>query len=112
MIKRLNLTSIGYSLAFVALCAIYGSLATAQTAKNQAGRLSDAGNGEIGRRQTGAQAPVNIEPLSRILARLQNRVQNRIRNRIDADYDPQANARTPFVAAGDQLKPTIKPRPR
>ena len=62
--------------------------------------------GQAGRRQTREQTAqqTGIEPMARIDARIQNRVQARIRNRIDRYYDPQANATSPFVVAGDQTR--------
>lgn len=84
--------------------------AAAQTARNPVGGVADTGNGQIGQRQTSAQAGLNSEPLGRISTRIQNRIQNRIKNRIDADYDAQAQARAPFEIAGDQLKTVGKPR--
>ncbi len=43
-------------------------------------------------------------PMQRIASRIQNRVESRIRNRIDRNYDPQANARTPFAAAEQETR--------
>lgn len=70
---------------------------------------SDAGRStpsQVGQRQTREQIArdAGIEPMARINARIQNRVQSRIRNRIDRDYNPQANAVSPFAVAGDQLR--------
>lgn len=112
MRTRLNLESVINPWVIVVFCFTYASPAAAQTAKNPVGGVADTGNGQIGQRQTSAQAGLNIEPLGRISIRLQNRIQNRIHNRIDANYDPQANARSPFEIAGDQLKTTVKPRGR
>lgn len=70
----------------------------------QAGRTADTGAGQIGERQTRAQAAPNVEPLGRIQNRVANRVQNRIRNRIDRNYDPQANTTSPFRAAGERTR--------
>lgn len=72
----------------------------------QAGRTADTGAGQIGQRQTRAQMAPNVKPLGRIQNRVANRVQNRIRNRIDRNYDPQANATSPFRVAGDRARKT------
>jgi len=68
--------------------------------------------GQTGQRQTRDQiaAEAGIEPMARIDGRIQNRVQSRIRNRIDRNYDPQANATSPFVVAGDQARTAGRPR--
>jgi len=71
-----------------------------------AGRIADAGTGQIGQRQTRTQVAPHVEPLGRIQNRVANRVQNRIRNRIDRDYDPTANAASPFRVAGEQARRT------
>ncbi|WP_156363428.1 hypothetical protein [Sphingomonas sp. Leaf30] len=78
---------------------------TAQPAKTR-------DTGLAGQRQTRQQVAqdTGIEPMGRISNRIQNRVQARIRNRIDRYYDPQANATTPFIVAGDQLRTTARPR--
>jgi hypothetical protein len=68
------------------------------------GRVADAGNGEIGQRQTRQETAPSINALERIKSRIANRVQNRIRSRIDTTYDPQANATSPFVVADDQAR--------
>ncbi|WP_156487328.1 hypothetical protein [Sphingomonas melonis] len=69
---------------------------TGQTAASIAGR--------IGQRQTRDSTIAGIEPLARIDSRIQNRVESRIRTRIDRYYDPQANAVSPFVVAGERVK--------
>lgn len=78
----------------------------------QAGQTPDTGTGQAGQRQTRQQVAqdTGIEPIDRIGSRIQNRVQSRIRNRIDRYYDPRANATSPFVIAGDQLRTTARPR--
>jgi hypothetical protein len=69
-----------------------------------AGRVAESAVGRAGQRQTRADAAPSIEPMSRITSRINNRVQSRIRNRIDRNYDPQANATSPFEVAGDQAR--------
>jgi len=73
------------------------SNAAAQT--TNAGRVADSAVGQAGQRQTREEAADQIKPMDRIDNRIQNRVQNRVRNRIDRNYDPMANARSPFVIA-------------
>jgi hypothetical protein len=67
------------------------------------GRTADSSVGEVGKRITRDDA-VGIAPMGRIAPRIQNRIQSRIRNRIDRNYDPQANARTPFAIAEEQSR--------
>ncbi|WP_277984380.1 hypothetical protein [Sphingomonas faeni] len=61
---------------------------------------------QFAQRQTreGVAKETGIEPLGRISTRIQNRVESRLRNRIDRNYNPQANAISPFVVAGDQAR--------
>lgn len=63
--------------------------------------------GSVSRRAP-AQASDTL-PLARIDARIQNRVQSRMRTRIDTNYDPQANALSPFVVASAQARTTGMP---
>ncbi|KZE13273.1 hypothetical protein AVT10_03635 [Sphingomonas hankookensis] len=62
--------------------------------------------GQAGQRQNRDQVEqdTGIAPMARIANRIQNRAQTRIRNRIDRYYDPQANAASPFVVAGEQAR--------
>ena len=83
--------------------------ATSQPAR--AGSTADAGVGQIGQRQERGQAAATIKPLGRLDTRIANRVQNRIRNRIDRNYDPLANATSPFRVAGDQVQRAGNTRP-
>lgn len=61
---------------------------------------------QFGQRQTreSVAKDTGIEPFGRINNRIQNRVESRLRNRIDRNYNPQANAISPFVVAGDQAR--------
>ena len=70
------------------------------------GQTASSSVGTAGQRQTREQLgqEAGIEPLARISGRIQNRAQMRVRNRIDRYYDPQANAMSPFVVAGDQAR--------
>lgn len=70
----------------------------------QAGRTGETGAGEVGQRQTDQQISPDFEALGRISTRIENRVQNRIRSRIDRDYDPQANALSPFERASEETR--------
>lgn len=70
-----------------------------------AGRVADTLAGQIGQRQTrNGVSMTGRDPTARIDARIQNRVQSRIRNRVDRNYDPQANATSPFKIAGEQAQ--------
>lgn len=66
--------------------------------------VAEAPAGEVGQRQTREDAAPNVEPMGRIANRIQNRLQNRVRNRIDRNYDPQANATSPFRVADEQTR--------
>lgn len=73
--------------------------------RGQAPATLTLGNGEVGQRQTRADAAPNIQPMGRIRNRVANRIQSRIHNRIDRDYDP-ANVNQPFQTAEDQARTT------
>lgn len=68
--------------------------------------LPETPAGRLGQRQTrsAAEEAIGIPPMARIESRIQSRVQSRVRNRIDRNYDPRANANSPFKVANDQLK--------
>lgn len=70
------------------------------------GQTARSAAGQAGQRQTRERVAqdTGIEPMGRIGGRIQNRAQTRIRNRIDRYYDPQANATSPFVVAGEQAR--------
>lgn len=90
-----------------------GAVVVQQTIPNaRQGETARSTVGQTGQRQTRDQlaADAGIEPMARINSRVQNRVQSRIRNRIDRYYDPQANAVSPFVVAGDQARTAGRPR--
>lgn len=93
MAARLFFSAV-FLLAFVA--------GTAQD--NPVGQVAQSTAGKVGQRQIGNQVVPGIVSGDRINSRITNRVQSRIRNRIDRNYDPQANAVSPFKVAGDQAK--------
>ena len=74
-------------------------------------RTADTGIGEVGQRQTAQDGAGIHEPLGRLTSRINNRIENRIRNRIDRNYDPTANATSPFEVA-DRLTRAGQNRPR
>lgn len=78
--------------------------------ERQRGTVADSAVGQAGRRQTRDQEVGGIKPLGRINSRVANRVQSRLRTRIDRDYDPQANATSPFEAASDRARTVTRPR--
>lgn len=80
----------------------------------RAAKTVDTGAGRIGERQTreGASRQTGVEPMARIQSRLANRVQSRLRTRIDRNYDPRANATSPFVVASDQVRAVGRTRRR
>lgn len=83
------------------------SIAMAQeTQRVPSGRVAGSAVGSAGERQTRATLAdeAGIKPMARLNLRVQNRVQSRVRNRIDRYYDPQANALSPFKAAGDESR--------
>ncbi len=77
---------------------------------DQNGSTAQIGNGRIGLRQTREEAAPNVKPLARIQSRIASRVQSRLRTRIDRNYDPQANATSPFETASDQARVAGRPR--
>lgn len=82
----------------------------ATTVPIQSGRVADSTVGRVGQRQTRQEAAPNVQPLARISGRINNRVQSRIRNRIDRNYNPQANATSPFEVAADRARTGRSPR--
>ena len=74
------------------------------------GQIAESAVGRAGVRQTGGQVR-GVDPMARIYNRVQNRVQARMHNRIDRNYDPRANATSPFEAA-DQAVERASQRPR
>lgn len=77
---------------------------TQNEALQRTARTADTGIGEVGRRQTAQDSPAMQEPLGRLDSRINNRIQNRIRNRIDRNYDPTANATSPYEIADRQTR--------
>lgn len=73
------------------------------------GEVAKSTVGQAGQRQQ-REDVAGVRPMARIDSRIQNRVQSRIRNRIDRDYDPQANAISPFEAAGERTRNAGRPR--
>lgn len=75
----------------------------------RAGQTADSAAGQAGVRQTRAQVD-GVNPTARISNRVQNRVQVRLRNRIDSNYDPRANATSPFEVADQAAERANRPR--
>ena len=69
----------------------------------RAGQTADGLSGQAGVRQSRDQVE-GVNPMARIGNRIQNRVQARLRNRIDRNYDPRANATSPFDIAGQETQ--------
>ena len=74
------------------------------------GRTADTGIGEVGRRQTAIDGVTSVEIAGRLRNRLPNRVENRIRTRSDRNYDPSANATSPFEVADEESRRAGNPR--
>lgn len=87
----------------VAAIALASTLPTAIPASAQLIDSPMVAGGQIGQRQE-REDVASIEPTGRVDSRIPNRVQSRLRNRIDRFYDPQANAASPYVVAGDQAR--------
>jgi hypothetical protein len=68
------------------------------------GQVAKSTVGQVGKRQTREDVAKVVAPMARINSRIQNRVQSRIRNRIDRNYDPTANASSPFEVASEQVR--------
>lgn len=78
-------------------------VATASWAQDvPTGQVARSPVGQAGQRQVTRGA--GAEPLARLDTRIANRVQSRIRNRIDSDYDPQADATSPFEVADEEAR--------
>lgn len=94
-----------HGLAILCATLLFSGPALAQQ-EPQAGRVAESAVGQAGQRQTAArtQAQIQAEPMARINSRIPNRVQNRVRNRIDRNYDPLANATSPFEVAADRVQ--------
>ncbi len=75
----------------------------------RAGQIAESAAGQAGERQTRARVE-GVNPLARINNRIQNRVQARLRSRIDRNYDPRANATSPFEAADQATERAVRPR--
>lgn len=86
--------------------------ATQNEGLRQTARTADTGIGEVGQRQTTRDGPAMQDPLDRIASRINNRVENRVRNRIDRNYDPTANATSPYAVADLQTRAARISRPR
>ena len=74
------------------------------------GKTAETGAGEVGQRQTFRDVAAQQNALDRINNRISNRVENRLRNRIDRNYDPTANAKSPFEDASKQAPDLSQPR--
>lgn len=77
----------------------------------RAGQTTDSAVGQAGVRQTRSSVQA-VNPMARVNNRIQNRVQSRLRNRIDRNYDPRANATSPFESAADRTERSGLPSPR
>lgn len=86
---------------------VFGWSASAQDLQSHVagpGQLSRSAVGVVGQRQTASETATAAVPNGRIDERINNRVQSRIRNRVDGNYDPQANATSPFKIAEEQAR--------
>lgn len=92
------------SLALFALAGIGTMAAPAASQEVRPAMTLEAPSGTVGQRQTREETAPSVEPMRRIANRVQNRLQNRIRNRIDQNYDPQANATSPFEVADERTR--------
>jgi hypothetical protein len=73
------------------------------------GRVSKSTAGVAGQRQSAANAQALSRPLARVTSRVPNRIELRLRSRIDSNYDPQANARSPFALAEQRSRAVGRP---
>lgn len=104
-----------YLLAFATIAFVpsilFSSVSAQQAEPERQGRTAEVSGGEVGQRQEEDADPM-ISSMGRIENRIQNRLQNRIRNRIDRNYDPGANATSPYEEATDEARAAGEPRPR
>lgn len=84
--------------------------APAPVLETKPGEVAKSAVGQAGQRQTREDVAKGVAPTARINSRIQNRVQSRIRNRIDRNYDPKANATSPFEVAGEQARTAGRPQ--
>lgn len=77
-----------------------------------AGRTAKTGIGEVGQRQTRAEARPGAEPMDRIETRISSRIENRIRTRIDRDYDEGFHTTSAIADADARARATGQPRTR
>jgi hypothetical protein len=89
---------------FVTVLVMGANVARAQDDAPRIGTVAGSSSGQAGQRQTPGQQPANINAMGRIDSRIANRVQSRMRNRIDRNYDPTANASSPFKVAAEQAR--------
>lgn len=73
------------------------------------GQTANSSVGQIGQRQSRANAAQNVAPTGRVNNRIVNRIQSRIRSRVDRSYDPQSNAMSPFKVTGAQVRRSAMP---
>jgi hypothetical protein len=92
--------SSGLSALLIAMAFATPSVVAAQGGAGPLGAGSPAA--KLGKRAEKAQP--GLSPLNRVDSRIANRVQSRVRNRIDRNYDPRANATSPFRVAGEQVR--------
>ena len=75
-----------------------GALAVAQDAR--LAQTARSSVGQVGQRQTRAQAAASIQPMGRIATRIDNRIQSRLHSRIDPTYDANDDAAAQLKLAG------------
>jgi hypothetical protein len=95
-----------YSISLAAL-AVFAAPVNSQTVSRPASpseQLSMPSAGTVGQRQKNPPTALATVPSGRTDGRVNNRIQSRVRNRIDHNYDPQANALSPFKVADDQAR--------
>lgn len=89
---------------YALLVAGFAATATPLMAQDAtSGRLARSAVGEVGQRQTRAEASAQgLAPTARLQNRIRNRIQSRLDNRIDRNFSPQENASAVFEAATQQ----------
>lgn len=77
-----------------------------------AGDVATSSAGRVGQRQAREESVPGVAPMARIDSRIQNRIQSRLRTRIDREYNPSANAVSPFETAADRVRSSGRARRR
>jgi len=97
------------SIVIIMVVAVPSNAQVDTTRMSAPSQLPSTSGVTAGQRQTSISSALANTPGLRANSRINSRVQSRIRNRVDRDYDPQANALSPFKVANDQVRSQGRP---